>query len=1283
MDNASGVTIQSSGNVGAGIYLDNLTSNVGDANITNYGIIKGNAGGIAGGTLDDATIANYGTIDGKVAGIVLTTGGDLTVHNDGTAAAITGKVSGISGIVTGDTLITNAGKIASTGAAGIGIDIVGTGNIIVKNHGLVSAGDGTANILNLGGMSLVSTDGNVRVDNADGTVTTSNATGIFASALNGNVKILGGDDSSSVTATRGSGIFAIAGGDVTIDSGKVDAGGALVGSYGVGGGVLGLAGGNVDIISHGKVSTDGLYGVAGISTAGKSIVSIREDVGGLSSGDVPVIGGASVVLGGSKKAELDLKNGKTVNASGVGLLATNGGSGKVVIDAKKGSTVNSDALGIVGLGFEDGDVIVDAGQVNVSGTGSYDPGLGIPLTGGVLGASLGGGNVTVNANGKIVAANGTLFGAGAFSLGGSATVNVNAAIDPAIVGAFAITGGPMDATANINAQTDGTLIGVLAGNIGSGNVRVNVSHDGGVGSGGIGILAFKGGDGDVGVNLRGAVGGIGGGATGGDGVHVDYGVGVGDIDVRTHRGGSIDAGDDGIEINRLGGIGRISVKLGDDITAEEDGVKIYNTLSLGPTGVHVGDRWHQVTVDADHGNGIQIDNVLTSGKTWVSVDRGSKVIADEGSAISVVSTSLGLGGDHDVNVRNNGLLVGNGGLFTPTVGVLTDTDFDFTNQWRGRVTTDGHDPAASIFGVAAGGNIDIGNYGSMRGSMQLASLSSIGIDNNRRWTTSGFNEFAALCDVLVNNNAVIRTKGFTVFDFTTPRSTVNNSGLLRVSNDGGIPGVVLFTGLDDFNNAYGTVDMRSWNHLGTFTMPVYGTYVGNLVYMSGNFNGGYDSKLKIDAYLAGDGGFGGIENSYADLLVVDSVNNGYGGASTALHVNDLNYGPGEYNPEGIPVVGVLSGNTQLGDFFLAGGPIDKGLFTYDLFLDRAPPYTPPGSDYAAAWVLASYPDSSATALAQSLTIIDNMWDTTAGGWIDRSGDLRGIYGAGGGSDLALPGASHGGPNANGAWARAIGNWGSRSGSGTFEPFPGQPVSVANDYDESLWALQGGIDHAFDTARGTVVVGLLGGYESNSVNFASPGDSATYAGPMAGIYADWINGPAYFDALFKADFLKADLNIGGDSATTDGLALGGRIETGYRYRMKGNWFFEPMASLAYVNTHLDSTSLDNTDVDFDNGQSLRGELGFRSGSSFANGNLLYQPYVTASVGNEFLGDNSVFLASGPGVTVTDSVRGIYGKAGAGINVTNLKRNVTTYLQGTYMFADGYQSGSAKGGIRINW
>lgn len=1335
-------------------------------NVNPYSQVQGTAGGVfvwTDGTGNDATINNYGT--------VLATGlgtGSLGIGLNAVAGNPLANPLGSGNAVANNFHEVNAkgNGINAWSEAGSASILNGIGATVTSSNG-----NGLSTLDPL--LGLTPTGGIVTVQNG-GSVSAKNI-GIVAASLGQNVTVDGVQPVDitkpkvygSVVTTGGPGVLALTAGStaaVTVDTGAVTSGSggfSLPSSFGglsafsITGGVLAgsLGSGAVTVTTHGKTSTSGYFGVAGLSLSGSSSVTIKDDVvGNLTAPLVttlPVIGGASIVLGGTKNAALNLDAGKTVNASGIGLFATNAGSGEVTIAANAASTVNSDALGIVGLGVQNGNVTVDAGNVNISGSGSFTPlGLGYSLNGGVLGASLGSGNVLVNTNGVVHVQSG-LFGAAAYSSGGSATLNINAMIDPALIGGIAITGGAMDATANVNALTQGTLLGVLAGNFGNGgNVNVNVIDHGGapntgsVESDGIGILAFKTGNGDVNVDLAGAVKGIGSNAaTGDDGVNIDYGLGNGNINVATHNNydywsnpaghaGTINAGDDGIEINRLAGTGNIGLMLGANITAKDNGISIFRAAGAGNNYVDVGidfgatpsesdDVLKPMDIVATHGNGITVVNLATDGsinanpdvaETNIEVYRGSTVTADNGSAVAVLTTSLLGSGNHNVYLGNAGTLTGDGGLFSPTVGVATTGSF-FTGNWEsGVVTTDGNQPYALIYGVAAGGHVGIENHGVMTGAMALGSLhGGIDVDNvygsGGIWNTSGLNTYASFDDINLNNNkdgygnnATINAEGLTVFTFATPgHAGVNNAGVFNVVDLGSgptIPGAAVFVGLDDFNNSVdygadmrgGILDMRNGISSYFLSIPTYGTGIGNAVFMAGaSFNGGPGSALGVDAFLAGDTAFGGSVNSSADLLVAKSINHGYGGAPTTVWVHDTNPGPGEYNPQGIPVVGVLSGETKLGDFTLGNGPINKGLFTYGLFLDTAPLYTPPGHDDAAAWVLASYPNSSATALAQSLNIINNMWDTTASGWIDRSGDLRGLYGSGGGggSDLALPGASKAGPNANGTWARAIGNWGSRNDSSTIQPFADQPVSVAASYDESLWAIEGGVDHAFQAGKGTIVVGVMGGYEANSVNFSTPGDSANYTAPMAGIYASYIDGPAYVDALFKADFLKADLNIGGDDASTDGTALGGRIEAGYRYKMNGGWFFEPVASLAYVNTQLDSTTVAGTPVTFNDGDSLRGEVGFRSGGAFANGNLLYQPYVTASLGNEFLGDNSVFLASGPGVTVTDNVRGVYGKVGAGINVTNLGKNVTTYLQGTYMFADSYQSGSAKGGIRVNW
>lgn len=1359
-----------SGGFGIQAYRRSTTSGIGAADvfITNNdeikstgagGIFVGQLGSNSAGYVTDASIGsahvvNTDTINAQGAGAI---GNGIWTHTTGDT-----KIENLAG---GDITAANDGiavyGLLSTPAVDIpflGIHIPAVNNQPIASGGFatiinddtIRAGNNGVSVFNLGGASITNgVDGEIHAAANGiqvgssfggtplpnfGTVTVMNqgAVGTDAAKIGGNgVQIL---NTGAVTVTN-CGTAAADGCAAAASQGQIVAKGDGINATSLTQGVTVNNNGHVDAGGDGIVATTLLGDATVNNTSADSIISVGDGILVDSGVNAFVKNTGSVVakgdygIGALALGDISVTQSGTIgaaNGAGIGAFTLAGDITVDGFDAGSGKTYGSITSGADGiLAVAGGNVTIDAGAIDSGSGGSY---LGSFFSGGVIG--MGGGDVSVTTHDTIKTTGN--FGALAVSLNGAASVSVNAKIDPPmLVGAGAINFGAADSTTDVNALVEGVAVGALGGNFGTGNVNIHVNDtgnvnpdlSGSVASDGIGILALKAGDGNVDIGIAGAVKGLTNAATGGDGVHVDYGFGNGDVNVATFNNydawsnpnghiGTIVAGDDGIEVNRLGGKGNVGMMLGADITASDNGVNIFRGADQGNNYVNVGiqfgaipedDVLKPMSITAANGNGINIVNLFTDGsqnadaETNVVVYQGSSVTAKNGSAISVVSTSLGLFGNHDVYVENHGTLTGDGGLFTPTVGVATDDKFFAMNGETGVVTTDPGNPYAVIYGVAAGKHIGIENHGSMTGSMDLASLTGgIDVDNvygsGGIWNTSGLNNYASLDPININNhedvdgnNATINAEGFTAFNFLTPQSaTVNNAGVFNVVDRGVIPGMTFFHGLDDFNNASGLLDMQNGRSSYFAGIPVYGTGIGNLVWMSGSFNGGAASDLAVDTFIAGNTNFGGAVNSSSDLLVVDAVNHGNGGASTALYVNDTNPGPGEYNPQGIPVVGVLSGNTQLGDFALAGGPIDKGLFTYGLFLDRAPLYTPGYAPDAAAWVLASYPDASATALAQSLNIINNMWDTTAGGWIDRSGDLRGLYGAGsGGADLPMSGGSVNGANANGVWARAIGNWGWRNDSSTIQPFADQSVTLASNYNESLWAIQGGADHAIETAKGTFVVGLMGGYEANSVDFTSAGDSSNYTAPMAGIYANWIDGPAYVDTLFKADFLKADLNIGGDSATTNGVALGGRVETGYRYRMQGGWFVEPLASLSYVNTQLDSVELDNTNVDFDNGQSLRGELGFRSGGSWAEGDRLWQPYVTASLGNEFLGDNSVFLASGPGVTVSDSVRGLYGKAGLGVNVTNARRNVTTFLQGSYMFADDYQSGSAKGGFRFNW
>ncbi len=118
-----------------------------------------------------------------------------------------------------------------------------------------------------------------------------------------------------------------------------------------------------------------------------------------------------------------------------------------------------------------------------------------------------GGDVNVDTHGKIQADNG-LFGAAAISIGGNATLTIGADIDPPLIGGGTFTFGPGTAATFVDPGVTVTadLVGIAGGNLGSGEVTVDIGDGatidatGGLLGTGIGILK-TGGPGDVAITI--------------------------------------------------------------------------------------------------------------------------------------------------------------------------------------------------------------------------------------------------------------------------------------------------------------------------------------------------------------------------------------------------------------------------------------------------------------------------------------------------------------------------------------------------------------------------------------------------------------------------------------------------------------------------------------------------------------------------------------------------------------------------------------------------------------
>jgi outer membrane autotransporter protein len=344
--------------------------------------------------------------------------------------------------------------------------------------------------------------------------------------------------------------------------------------------------------------------------------------------------------------------------------------------------------------------------------------------------------------------------------------------------------------------------------------------------------------------------------------------------------------------------------------------------------------------------------------------------------------------------------------------------------------------------------------------------------------------------------------------------------------------------------------------------------------------------------------------------------------------------------------------------------------------------------------MVSAPNEQADNLPGVTSAVQSYWQGATEGWEDRVLQLHG----GNGGPLGYADEDKPAPNdaawvASGAvpppkndagnghvWVRVVG----RESESDITSTIGN-TTYDGGFDESLLAVEGGIDGAVQLNGSTMFLGLMGGYADSSIDFDDTTTKAKIDGPMLGAYLSWVKNNFYLDVLTKADFLNVDYTAEAGSDSMDGLSLGVRADVGYRVDLARNWFIVPSAMLAYVNTSVDDMNIADTDIRFQDGESLRAKAGFRLGNTFRSaGGTVFEPYISLAVGNEFLGDNKAFIDSnGYTLTAASDVSGLYGEVGAGYKVAFGGSHVTGFGRGYYRFADGYESVTGQLGLSYGW
>jgi outer membrane autotransporter protein len=190
----------------------------------------------------------------------------------------------------------------------------------------------------------------------------------------------------------------------------------------------------------------------------------------------------------------------------------------------------------------------------------------------------------------------------------------------------------------------------------------------------------------------------------------------------------------------------------------------------------------------------------------------------------------------------------------------------------------------------------------------------------------------------------------------------------------------------------------------------------------------------------------------------------------------------------------------------------------------------------------------------------------------------------------------------------------------------------------------------------------------------------------GAYATFLNGGFFADSLVMANFTDMQFRAFNlPNLHSDVLTFGSHLDVGYRFNMPGGWFAEPLGSIEYVKAVFDDLVVPATTIGLD-GDSLRGRLGARFGTSWMSGTLRLEPSLTLSLWHLFQGHSVATLTSGGFIfDLNDpNLQRTYGEIGGALNVFDVATRWSGFLKGDIRFGENdYVGGSAKGGFRYQW
>ncbi len=605
--------------------------------------------------------------------------------------------------------------------------------------------------------------------------------------------------------------------------------------------------------------------------------------------------------------------------------------------------------------------------------------------------------------------------------------------------------------------------------------------------------------------------------------------------------------------------------------------------------------------------------MATNGGDAVYVNAiGGITVTLDGSASSALGQAINLNGAGGTTA----LTINAGGFATAlgnlrTIALSGASGITFDNA--GEVTNDN-------YFLSTEGATTLRNDGILRGSATL-----FGGDQKVQNRSGGLIDWS-------------RLTGDAVFSFGDGTDLFDNQAGALLSLRSKTLGGDLFqmTGLETFRNA-GRVSLADLETGGGGADP------GDVLEISGAYVSA-GGTLALDVTLGGDG-------SAADLLRVGSTV--LAGGPTLIEVVNAG-GLGAAAPTGIKLVEVTGASATKA--FALAAPVSAGGFDY---------YLVRGAD--GDWYLTTNNPITTTPVkafqASSLLVA---WQQGLGPLSQRMSELRALFTSDVGQTAALGLADAGDPaprTSSGLWLR---------GAGAHYDFDS---SVGVAFEQQTTVLQAGYDLGFrDAFGGDLLLAGLAGTLTQSTAEAG-GSSLELTGYGGALYATWLSGPLYLDAIAKADAFTVTQRDDDSRAHSNGWVAGLSLETGWRAELGGSLYLQPEAQLSYATGDLgDLTDALGRDVAFGQIDSLTTRLGLELGVSLAaGGGVVLRPQLSADWIHEFLGESE---ARAGGLTAVSDLGGSRWRLGGGLAVIDTGGGFQLSIGGAY------EAGDSGDGLSVN-